>query len=85
MGVRRADWKKGLMMGNSREDWAEKLKAYRQVKRLSQEKLAQLVGTTVTTISRVERGKVYPSPMLREALRRAGVGQEETADSGERS
>ena len=55
------------------------------MKRLSQEKLAQLVGTTVTTISRVERGKVYPSPMLREAFRRAGVGQEEVADLGERS
>ena len=61
-------------------EWAGKVKAYRLAKHLSQQKLSQLVGTTVTTISRVERGKVYPSPMLREALRRAGVGEAEALD-----
>lgn len=55
--------------------WADSVKAYRETHKppLTQEALAHALRVSVTTVSRVEREKCHPSPMLQEKLVALGL------------
>ena len=48
---------------------AERLKEYRSKKKLSQRKLAEMMGISAGTLSKLERGSMEPTPAIMEKIR----------------
>jgi len=47
---------------NLKENLGKNIRKYRQLQRITQEKLAELVDVEINSISSIERGKYFPSP-----------------------
>lgn len=45
-----------------KEDFGRNIKKYRKLNRITQEKLAELIGVEINTISAFECGRYFPSP-----------------------
>jgi DNA-binding transcriptional regulator YiaG len=56
-----------------RKEFALALQRYRLDRKMSQEQLAQLIGTSVFSISRWERGRHYPPRTTLKLLQMLGV------------
>ena len=56
-----------------RQQFAEQLKKYRLQRHMSQEQLAQLIGTSVFSISRWERAKHHPPRTTIKLMKLIGV------------
>ncbi|MBN3040163.1 MAG: helix-turn-helix transcriptional regulator [Candidatus Omnitrophica bacterium] len=52
---------------------AQSLKKYRQRRNMSQEELAQLIGTSVFSVSRWERAKHYPPRTTLKLMKIIGI------------
>ena len=57
-----------------------KLRSWRKAKKLTQSALAERLGVTVPTVSRIEVGQQWPTPHLMAAIERVTRGHVSAAD-----